>query len=514
MRIRQGIFFLKKNRVNVILSFFALLVMGAVLTVLLYTADTYKPVSPRGENLVSFAPVTDFTHGAQEEAMSYRELSEVYKSLKTTCEAWTSVTPEDVQANKKGGLYFISQGDQEFCIYHADSGSLLEAGYTLQNFDHIWLNSEHNFFYMVVNLGGEEIDLTDYYVVARDETAMYASRVLINCYEAETVRLNGAVFSGTLLAPQATVICEDTYVYGQILAKEITGTKKADKDIPFTGYQAITDGLGEVSFRNEGVRIAAVNFLKTHNEDGRYDAYTEESQILRRDLQAITQLSIQDCSLESLEQDLAKFKHLTSLKIHRTNLTQISLIGQGGLVELEITDTPLASLDLTDVPLLKRLVLDRTELTELSLFAVPDLSVLSYQGTALGWMDYTVLPKLQYLDCSGSGITQEVITGETLSALVTLRIEKNVEITEIDVASFPKLSRLDCAACTLTEIDLAHFPLLSYLRCSDNQISELDFSGFKQLYRVECYGDSLKSMIVTNWAEAAYADCAITRVQG
>lgn len=514
MQIRQVIFFLKKNRMNVILSCFSLLVLGAALTVLLFTADTYKPVSPRGDSLVSSVPMTEDADETRDETMSYKELSEVYKSLKTTCEVWTSITAEDVQANKKGGLYFIAQDEQEFCIYHADSESLLEDGYTLQNFDHIWMNSEHNFFYMIVNLAGEEIDLTDYYVIARDTSSLYASRVLINCYEAETVRLNGAVFSGTLLAPQATVICEDTYVYGQILAKEITGTKKADKDIPFTGYQAITDGLGEVSFRNEGVRIAALNFLKAHNEDGRYDAYTEESQILKRDLQAITQLSIQDCSLDSLEQDLAKFKYLTSLKIHRTNLTQISLIGQGGLVELEITDTPLASLDLTDVPLLKRLVLDRTELTALALSAVPDLCVLSYQGTALGWMDYTVLPKLQYLDCSDSGITQAVITGETLPALVTLRIEKNVEITEIDVASFLNLAQLDCAACALTEIDLEHFPLLTYLRCSDNQISQLDFSGFKQLYRVECYGDSLESLIVTNWAEAAYADCTITRVQG
>ena len=514
MRIGQLLSFLKKNRVDVALSVLTFFIVGAVLFTVIYTTDAYQNVRYPDSGFVQSVPFENLSDLSGAEEMSYGELSDAYAALDPTCEVWTEYAPTESEPDKKGGLYFISKDNLEFCIFHADADSLTEGQYSLNNFDHMWLNSEHNFFYMVINLAGKEIDLSDYYVLARDDTFLYASRVLINCYEAETVNLDGSIFTGTLLAPQATVTCADTYLYGQILAKDVTGTYKANKIVPFTGYQSIMDGLATVHFQNEGVRLGAIRYLKAHNTDGRYDRYTEDSQVLKRDLQEITALSIQDCTLSGLEQDLAQFPNLTSLKIRKTDLTHLSLLGQGELLELEITDTPLVDLDLSGVPLLQRLIVERTAIEELSFSAVPNLAVLSYQGTPLGWMDYSALTKLQYLDCSDSGIDVSCITGETLPELLTLRVAQNIHVTEIDLSTFAKLARLDCASCSLTEINLEYFTHLQYLRCSNNQITSLDFSGFKQLFSVECYGSSLQSMIVTNWAEAAYADCPITRVQG
>lgn len=511
MDVRRVGLFLRKHRKDAVLSLIALLMTGAIAAVLFYVAGMYQNISAAGGSVVSSVVVGE-TESTQTGEMSYRELSEAYASLEATCQAWTELTQEQSQAGIKGGLYFISRENLEFCIYHANSSAFCEEDYTLSNFDHIWMNSEHDNFYVVVNLSGKEIDFTDYYILARDDSTMYASRVLINCYEAEQVNLSDCVLTGTLLAPNAVVTCDDTYVYGQILARKVTGSRLADKEVAFTGYQSIMDGLRVVTFQNDGVRRAALEFLKANDTAGRYSEYTEDSQILKRDLQEVTQLVIEDCTLVSLEQDLAKFQNLISLQLHNTNLTALSLVGQGELLDLEITDTPLETLDLTDVPLLKRLVLDRTSLTQLSLSAVPGLSVLSYSGTPLGWMDYAPLSKLRYLDCSDSGVTQGKITGETLPALVTLRIEKNKAVTEIDVSSFAELARLDCASCSLTRIALEDFTKLRYLRCSYNRITELDFSNFTQVYSVECYGTSLKSMTVTNWAEAVYADCEITRL--
>ncbi len=503
--------FLKQHRMDIVLSLIALLMIGAIVTVLFYAVPLCRTLFERGASLVTPVVYRQSTSDSQEE-MSYRELSASYAQLAATGTPWTELTPEQVTAGNKGGLYFISREDLEFSIYHVDGNQLCDGQFTFADFDHIWMNSEHDRFYVVVNVAGKQIDLSDYYILARDDSALYASRVLINCYEAESVDLSGSILTGTLLAPDATVTCANTYMYGQILAKEIRGAFLAHKELPFTGYQSIMDGLSVVPFQNEGVRLAALQFLQQHNADGRYDGYTQDSQILKRDLQAITALEIQNCDLVELEQDLAKFKNLTSLKVHNTNLQTLSLIGQSGLLELEVTDAPLRELDLTDVPQLQRLLVDRTQLTQLALSQVPNLTVLSYSGTPLGWLDYTPLPRLQYLDCSDSGIQDAVITGETLPALTTLRIEKNGALTGIDVQSFKALERLDCASCALTEIDLEHFTKLRYLRCSYNRIAVLDFSHFTQLYSVECYGDSLQSMIVTNWADAAYADCEITRV--
>lgn len=513
MRMKRIVHCLKKNKIDVLLSGLTLLVVGAVLFVVLSAGDALRNISLPEENIVQSVPFQELSGEAQEE-MSYGELSDAYASLRTTCDAWTELTKEEATQGTKGGLYFISKDNLEFCIFHTDADALIDGTYTLDNFDHIWLNSEHNYFYIVVNLAGKHIDLTDFYVLARDDTFLYASRILFNCYEAETVDLNGSVFTGTLLAPQAQVSCADTYLYGQILAKDTKGVLATNKEVPFTGYKAIIGGLGVVKFQNDGVRVGAIRFLKAHNTDGRYDEYTEASPVLQRDLQEITHLTIESCDLVELEQDLAKFPNLVSLKIRNTTLSSLSLFGQESLVELEVVRTPLAELDLTGVPLLEKLVVEYTALETLSLSAVPNLSILSYQGTSLGWMDYSVLPKLQYLDCSDSGVAVECVTGETLSGLVTLRIAQNADVKEIQLDTFASLARLDCASCSIEEIDLSHFTHLQYLRCSDNKIESLDFSKFKQLFSVECYGESLRSIIVTNWAEHAYADCPITRVQG
>lgn len=511
MKIEQAVAFLKQHKVDVKLASITLVVLVAVAAVLFCAAPLYEDVVPRGESVV-YPNSFDSNSGALEGALNYKELSQAYAALDATAEVWTDLTEEASSAGEKGGLYFISREHPEFSIFHADSEALCGGDYTLQNFDHIWMNSEHNYFYVVVNLAGTDIDLSDYYILSRDDSVRYASRVLINCYEATSVDLTNCIFTGTLLAPYATVTCQDTYSYGQILAPEVTGTRATAKEVSFTGYEAIMEGLSVVTFRNDGIRRAAIEALLKDNEDGRYDNYTYDSQVLRRDLQEITDLIIENCTLTLPEQDLNKFPALSSLAIRNADLQAFSPIGMEELVELEISNTPLAALDLTNVPGLKRLIVDETELTELSLTAVPELVTLSYQGTPLGWLDYSGLSKLQYLDCSDADIELSVITGETLPALTTLRIAENPGLEEIQLASFPSLEQLDCADCALTEINLKDFTHIRYLRCSNNQITELDFSHVKQLFSVECYGESLQSMIVTNWAEAAYADCPIARV--
>ncbi len=511
MKIKQAVAFLKQHKVDTVLASLTLVVLVVVMAVLSYTVDLYGNVTPGDESIVQ-PNLFDSDFGSPTGALNYMELSQAYASLDGTAEAWTEMTEEAASKGEKGGLYFISREHPEFSIFHADSQALCGKNFTLQNFDHIWMNSEHNYFYVVVNLAGKEIDLSDYYILSRDDSLRYASRVLINCYEATSVDLTNCIFTGTLLAPYATVTCQDTYLYGQILTQEITGTCASTKDVSFTGYNAIMEGLSVVNFRNDGIRKAAIEFLLNNNNDGRYNHYTQESQILRRDLQEITSLVIQDCTLTLPEQDLKKFPSLSSLIIRDADLREFSPMGITDLVELEISNTPLETLNLTNVPGLKRLIVDETKLTELALTAVPELVTLSYRGTPLGWLDYSPLSKLQYLDCSDAGIKVSVITGETLPLLTTLRIADNTGVKEIQLASFLSLEKLDCAQCALTEIDVEHFTKLRYLRCSYNRITELDLSHIKQLYAVECYGQSLQSIIVTNWAKAAYADCPITKV--
>ena len=511
MNVKRLMAFLKPHKAEIKMASLTLIVLVFVMLVLSYTVHLYRNPLSKGENVVRPGG-QGAVSGNQSGSLNYKELSEAYASLEATAEVWTDLTKDASSKGEKGGLYFISREHPEFSIFHADSNALCDGSYTLQNFDHIWMNSEHNYFYVVVNLGGTEIDLSDYYILSRDNSVRYASRVLINCYEATSVDLTDCIFTGTLLAPFATVTCGDTYLYGQILAPEVEGTRLSDKEISFTGYEAIMEGLSVVHFQNDGVRKAAAEFLIKNNKDGRYDHYTPESQILRRDLQEITSLTIRDCTLEQVEQDLKKFSSLSALVIRNAQLQHFAPVGIPALVDLEISNTPLETLDLTNVPGLKRLIVDETALRELDLNTVPELLTLSYKGTPLGWLDYSPLSKLQYLDCSDASIELSVLTGETLPVLTTLRMADNAAVEAIQLGTFSALEKLDCAGCALTEIKVDDFPRIRYLRCSNNQITELDFSRVKHIYAVECYGKSLQSMMVTNWAEAAYADCPITRI--
>ncbi|MBP5730696.1 MAG: hypothetical protein J6X19_05780, partial [Clostridia bacterium] len=128
--------------------------------------------------------------------MSYKEMSYTYKELSATCTEWTD---DELPEGSERGLYFISRDNLQYCIYDTDASALCGGKHTLTDFNYMWLNSEDDGFYVLINLAGKNIDLSGYYVLARDRGYVYASRVIINCYEAETVDLGGAILTGTLL---------------------------------------------------------------------------------------------------------------------------------------------------------------------------------------------------------------------------------------------------------------------------------------------------------------------------
>ena len=128
-----------------------------------------------------------------------------------------SLEPSAVEWNKKGenpedqGLYFISKENVDHAVYNVDSENLCNEGYTFEDFEYIWINSESDDFNIVINISGSHIDLSDYYILVREEKGLYASRVIINCYEAQEVILNNTIVTGTILAPNADIKYENTY---------------------------------------------------------------------------------------------------------------------------------------------------------------------------------------------------------------------------------------------------------------------------------------------------------------
>ncbi len=456
------------------ISGIAVLLIAAIFlctAIVLFTmaSSKYKAHPQRGDSIL-----TDGTHspgstagpGENSVQMNYLQISAEYAGLTPNSEAWTNLNTNP----EEDGLYCISQKNERFCVYLVDSADVCGEGYVLQDFSYMWINSEDDHFYAVVNLSGRVVDLSGFYILVRDESGVYASRVVINCYEAEEVILKDTILTGTLLAPRATVIYDNTSVYGQVISASASGKLFYHRDIKFTGYETFVDSLDSVEFLNDGVRTAALRYLIEHNPGGAYAKYDYGSPLKTADLEKVAALKLDGQELVNLEADLEHFPNLLELSVKNTNLT------------------------------------------ELNLSVVPNLTALSYGGTQMPLPDVTKTPRLTYLDCSGTGLTE--LDGTLLPMLTTLVISDN-PLTSFSLQDYPALIALDCSDCALTVLSFAGCENLKYFKGSGNLFTEIDFTAAEALRQIEVYGSGLERIDVTGLTvERLYCDQTVQIVNG
>ena len=435
--------------------------------------------------------------------ISYKELSYNYTTLGSTCIEWTDAA--DVEEGKGSGLYFISRDNLRFCIYDTDSDALCGGSYKLSDFKYMWLNSEDDGFYVVVNLAGENVDLSGYYILARESGYMYASRVLINCYEAKTVDLGGAVLTGTLLAPYAEVKYDNTYVFGQVLSDSTSGECVTYREIRFSGYYTVMNSQDDAVFSNDVVRQEAVKYLMEHNENGFYDSYTASSRVKNSDLGAVRALDLSGAIIKGdLNADLAKLSNLESLKINDSDVTLLNLADHPALTDLEVNNTPLASLDISGCTSLMRLSLENTQLRSLDLSKNGQLRVLILAGSPVGKFPKEDLPYLEYLDVSRTELDEDEVSGDNCPALKTLIASENPGLRGLKLPSFMALESIDISDTSVSNLIVPENTALTYLRLSNTLIQMLDLRNIKHLYSCECYSEKLTLLVVNRYADKLY----------
>jgi|GEM_PF-1702032 ORF MSV257 leucine rich repeat gene family protein, similar to amsacta moorei entomopoxvirus Q3 ORF SW:P28854 len=490
MTLRElGISYLKSWKGRILL---AATLLAAIIFVCFFAdtlaRNTYIP--KKGESVIhSFQS----EYNPAEEQANQFQLSKTYASLSANQEAWTSS-----EASLTDGVFCVSSEHSEYLVYQIDSANILEQGKTFRDFNHIWIGSENDAFYAVLNISGKEIDLTDYYILVQDETGVYGSRAILNFYEAESVNLTNAIVMGTVLAPNANIICNNTSVSGQLLGKEKTGETSFYKDLRFTGYRNIMNHLNVISLKNDVVRIAAIEYLINNDPDYRYEDYTISSSVRTRDVSAVRKLNInaQEVIFDSLEEDLALFPNLEEISINGGDLPSFTLEKSPDIKSLSITGTNLALLDISAAPGLERLILDNNPLmTVLDFTNNPGIKILSYAGTPLGWMDYSSLPELYYLDCSNSNVRDYLtISGETLPNIRMLDVSGNKNIQTFYIQTFPLLESVNCSGCSILELDFSSSEKLTYFKGSYNRLKNINFQGAINLQYIEAYGGSVESL--------------------
>lgn len=493
--------------------------------------DLFSDGSHNGDSIIK-SPSVNATPRPIPDVSDIKKLSEDLLNLEPTETEWTKKKedPEDE------GLYFISENNDKYNIYYVDSNNIANEQYTLNDFSYLWINSEDDEFYAVINISGKKVDLSDYYILVRDETRNYASRAIINCYEATEVILKDTILTGTLIAPNAHVVYQDTYIYGQVHAKSFEGNQKYFREVFFTGYANLMHDLNFADIKVDAVRIAAIEFLMENDTLGTYSHYTTGSKLRLADTQAITSLILdgKEVSEEEIGSDLAFFENLTYLSCNNTNISSIDLSYAPKLTKLSINNTNIKELDLSYTPELESLSANGTEIKEIDLSPTPNIYNLSlddteieeldiskltellnlsirntaikeidlssntklinyaYGGTVLSLPDLSKLTNLEYLDCSNTNLQNIQIGSDSIKVL---DVSNNKKLTSFDFILFPSLDKLDISSCNLSTIKLDEASKLRVLNASFNKFTTVDLSVVPTLTNAELYGDSVKNII-------------------
>lgn len=474
------------------ITLLALILFAAVFFVYVYfdTVALNNDIPKNGKSVIDIAYGSGSSQLSTE---SQSSLSASYAAISPNQTEWTS---ED--KNLSEGIFCITTENLQYMLYNIDSNNIAGLSKSFSDFNNIWIDSHNDDFYAVLNISGKNIDLTDYYILVRDETGLYGSRAIFNFYEAETVNITDAIVMGTILAPNAEIICKGSSVYGQLQGASISGEPEFYRDMRFKGYRKIIQNLDVLPVQNDPVRIAAIEYLVNNDPWDMYSDYTLTSSIRTNDAESVKKLNInaQGTTLKSLEDDLALFPNLEEIYISGGELTSFSLERFPNIKSLSVTSTPITSIDISAAADLERLILDKnSELRELDFTNNTKLKVLSYSDTPLGWMDYSALPELYYLDCSRSQVRDYLtITGETLPNVRMLDISGNGNIQTFYIQTFPKLESVNCSSCSIIELDFSNSQSLTYFKGSYNRLRNIDFRGASALKYIETYGASVESL--------------------
>ncbi|MBO5417668.1 MAG: choice-of-anchor A family protein [Clostridia bacterium] len=430
------------------------------------------------------------------------ELSSMLSKLEATHTEWTDIKEKP----EENGFFCIGTSAEDLrLVYRLEQGNLCNGGYSFSDFKYFWVDSVNTSFYALINIPGEVVDLSDYYILVHDDTGNLASRLVINCYEAKVVKIKNTIVTGTIMAPYANIECDrNTSVNGQIFAKGIVGSFGYYREIPYGGYKEIFTVAKKVEISNNFVRMAAFNWLKENYPDI-YENYPDDYVLNTIDVSRVTELILDDALVMDYSPDLKLFENLKKLSFRRTRFTSMDVSYIPGLVELDISDSLVSTVVLPSG--LSVLTADNSALTELDVSLLPSLTKLSLSGVTLTVpLDYTKMGTVKDLNLSNTGFVE--FTPEETAALVnliTLDISDNPDLVAFSIKDYKRLQNLNIGDCGLTELSLEGAENLKTLSCSYNDINVLDITPAKNLTRCEAYGDAFKKIIATGMS--TYVGC-------
>ena len=167
------------------------------------------------------------------------------------------------------------------------------------------------------------------------------------------------------------------------------------------------------------------------------------------------------------------------------------------LRELDCTNRPIGSLNLSKNTKLEQLRCKNSGLTQLDLSHNPEIAVLDCSNNNLGNLDLSNNKKLENLNCSYDELNElDVKENKALRELIC--IGNHLKELDVDVAHKKNLATLKCSSNKLESLIVGENKLLKDLRCDQNQLSQLDLSNLERLETLFCSDNKLTILNVSN----------------
>ena len=192
--------------------------------------------------------------------------------------------------------------------------------------------------------------------------------------------------------------------------------------------------------------------------------------------------------LESLE-GIEYFTNLKELQCYDTQLKTIDCSTLEKLETLEIQNTDISELDISNNRQLKKLDCYSTKIKDLDVSNNTELEVLNVHKTDISELDVSMLPNLWELLCSGTSIEDiDVSKNEKLQSLDV----SDTSVSKVDISNNRELMGLYCINCSgINDIDITNNEKLQEVRIEGTGIPKMDLSACDEIYYVSCDQDTV-----------------------
>ncbi|HHX36676.1 MAG TPA: hypothetical protein GX717_01685 [Clostridiaceae bacterium] len=261
----------------------------------------------------------------------------------------------------------------------------------------------------------------------------------------------------------------------------------------------------------DGIPIDTENFPDTNfrkyivnNFDNDKNGYlsTDEVESVTRIKVSVKYHNIDD-EIESLK-GVEYFPNLKILDCNYNWIATLDVSNNPLLTELFCNSNELTSLNLQQNPALKILECSYNQLTNLDTSQNPLLTELACYGNELTSLDVSVNPELEQIECYHNQLTElNLGTASNITKLSCL----NNNLTSLNLDRLTALVHLDCDANQLTQLDISSNTALTWLSCVNNQLEHLNINTNTALEELYCSKNNLSSISLRNNPQLKYLSC-------